>query len=281
MSSYPPPPPPPRRDLHNPHELAETIPGAVPHEVYEGQPPPREARLDVNGLPPLAPPPPSDASAWNAPAYGLLALFLLALAALLYPQYRARATEHKINPLIAGLSTKPADTARCPRYITAIFTNVGSVRLDANGAPSDHTDLTGPICDAMRHFYTDAGKAEMGCLLTDGRCPDSALASVVALSTIAHESMHLKGILDEAQAECASIGSGDALAQFTGLSAEQGRMISYLHLMAMNPNTPERYNLSIDNCPSAAPLVHQPPGNEAARAVLEPAVAHTWLTLGD
>lgn len=277
MSEFQPPPPPARRDLADARELADTIPGAVPHDIYAGQPTPREAA----GAPSFAPPPESPPSAWNLPAFGLLALFLLALAALLWPQWRARSTEHKIKPLVVGLSGRADAGARCPRYITAIFTNVGSVSLDANGQPSDHTNLTGPICDAMQHFYRPGGRRELDCLLTDGRCPESARQTIVAMSTIAHESMHLAGVLDEAQAECSSIAAGERTAQLTGLRPEQGRMIAYLHLTALNPNTPEQYSITRDNCPGAAELLRRPPGTEAARSLLTTTVEDTWITLGD
>lgn len=270
------PPPKPERDL------ADRVPGAVSHSAYT--PPPGQGAggpgRPGGGLPPLAPPPPTPPSAWNAPAYGLLAIFLVALAALLYPQYKARTVEAKVKPLVAGLSQR-ATGARCPRYITAIFTNVGSVSLDSSGNPSDRTDLTGPICDALRHLYTDAGRAEMRCLVTDGRCSDAAVRSVIALSVVAHEAMHLRGILDEDAAECASIGEGENSGRLAGLSAEQGRMVGYLHLVALNPNTPEGYGVSQTTCTPAAQLLANPPGNEAARALLMTRTEQAWVTLGD
>lgn len=210
----------------------------------------------------------------------MLGIFLVALGALLWPQYRARSVEHKVEPLVAALAQRDA-TARCPRYITSIFTNVGSVSLDANGNPADRTDLTGPICDALRHLYTDAGRAELQCLVTDGRCPESARASVVALSVVAHESMHLRGILDEAAAECTSIAEGQRAGELIGLSAEQGRMIAYLHLMALNPNTPPQYTVTPANCDAARDLFSRPPGTEEQRSNLVTLTVQTWTTLGD
>jgi hypothetical protein len=267
--SVPPPP--------NGRELADTIPGAVAHEVYVGVQRPSQP---TGGLPPLAPPPPSRPSAWNAPAFGMLAIFLLALGALLWPQVRARQVERKVAPLVQGLAERDV-SARCPRYITAIFTNVGSVSLDANGNPIDRTDLTGPICDALRHFYTDAGRAEMQCLVTDGRCRDSARETVIALSVVAHEAMHLRGVLDEGAAECASIGAGERTAELTGLTPEQGRMIGYLHLRALNPSTPPEYAVSPGNCDAAQDLIANPPGTEAQRALLVTLTEQTWAELGE
>ncbi len=268
--SVPPPP--------NERELADRVPGAVSHEVYVGVQRPSEP--PGGGLPPLAPPPASRPSAWNAPAFGMLAIFLLALGALLWPQYRARQVEGKVAPLVMGLAQRDA-TARCPRYITAIFTNVGSVSLDADGNPVDRTDLTGPICDALRHFYTPQGRSEMQCLVTDGRCSENARRTVIALSVVAHEAMHLRGVLDEGAAECSSIGAGQRTGELVGLSAEQGRMIGYLHLMALNPSTPTEYAVNAGNCDAARELLSNPPGTEAQRTTLVMLTEQTWERLGE
>jgi hypothetical protein len=262
-------------------ELADTIPGAVSHGVYdEKRKTWKKPPIGPNGLPQYdAPPPPHRPSGWNAPAFGMLAIFLVALTALVYPQVRARLVEHKLKPLVSALAQRPAG-ARCPRYITAVFTNVGSVSFDANGQISNHTDLTGPICDGMKRLYTPAGRAEMKCLVTDGRCSKSALQSVVALSTVTHESMHLRGILDEAAAECESITEGERAGVLAGLTPEEGRMIGYVHMTAMNPNTPPQYHLTGASCPGVAAYEANPPGTEAQRGLLTTLVEDTWLTLG-
>ncbi|MDO9355729.1 MAG: hypothetical protein Q7T55_18660, partial [Solirubrobacteraceae bacterium] len=260
------------------------VPGAVGLDMYTEST--RSLWTDPavaagNGLQPPPPSPPTEhPSGWNAPAIGMLAIFLVALTALLWPQYRARVTEAKAKPLVSGLSGRDAG-ARCPRYITAIFTNVGSVSFDASGRISDHTDLTGPICDGLRRFYTPEGKAEMSCLVTDGRCSPGALQSIVALSVVAHESMHLAGEHDESQAECRSIAAGVKTAQLVGLTPDHGRMIAWAHYTAMNPNTPEQYSLTLQNCPSLADLENDPPGTEESRSAVTTSVEHTWLTLGD
>jgi hypothetical protein len=260
------------------------VPGAVGLDMYAESTRALWSDPAVNGGGGLQPPPPEPPverpSGWNAPALGMLAIFLVALAALLWPQYRARVIEAKAKPLVAGLSGRDAG-ARCPRYITAIFTNVGSVRFDSSGNISDHTDLTGPVCDGLRRFYTPEGKAEMDCLITDGNCSPGARLSVVALSVVAHESMHLAGEQDEAQAECRSIAAGVKTAQLVGLTPAHGRMISWAHYAAMNPNTPDEYSLTLQNCPWLAGLENDPPGTEASRSTVTAAVQNTWLTLGD
>lgn len=219
------------------------------------------------------------ASAWNGPAFGMLAIVAVLLGVfVVWPQARARIAERKVHPLVQALAHRDAG-ARCPRYITAVFTNVGSVRLDERGRIADRTDLTGPICDGLRHFYSGGGTRELSCLTSGSTCSEGALRSVVVLSVVAHESMHLRGQLNEGGAECDSIGESQTLSTTLGLSLQQARMISYLHWAAMNPYTPPQYRVLPSNCQAAADLVNDPPGEAGAREALTAQVAATWMDL--
>lgn len=250
--------------------LADRIPGAVAHDVYRAAERPAK--------PPLVPPPAGKPSAWNVPGFILVGLFLATVLLLSWPQLRARALEHKVKPLVTALALRDSG-ARCPRYLTTMFGTVGSVSLDSSGQISDHTDLTAPVCDGLRRLYSIEGRAELRCLVTDGRCNPSARRSIVALSVVAHESMHLRGILDEAQAECASLGEGARAGTLAGLTAGQGQMIAYLHLVSLNPNTPAQYAARPETCRPAALLLSNPPGTPEQRAALAPAVEQTWIAL--
>jgi hypothetical protein len=200
------------------------------------------------------------------------------LAIIVWPQVRARRTEAAVRPLVHGLSRRDAG-ARCPRYITSVITNVGSVSLDKHGQIADRTDLTGPVCDGLRHLYATGGIRELGCLTTPNGCGPDAQRSVVALSVVVHESMHLRGQLDEARAECESIGESQTLATTLGAPIAQARMISWLHYAAMNPYTPDEYHIDASNCQFVAELEANPPGAAAARAVLEAQISATWSEL--
>ncbi len=200
------------------------------------------------------------------------------MAVLVWPQFRARKTEKAVRPLVVALAHRQAG-ARCPRYITAVLTNVGSVQLDSKGNIADRTDLTGPVCDGLRHLYASGGVAELSCLTTGGNCSEDARRSVVAISVVAHESMHLRGQLDEGKAECESVGESAAIAKTLGLTPEEARMISWLHYAAMNPYTPPQYNISPENCANAADLEANPPGTQGARATLRAQISATWNDL--
>lgn len=245
--------------------------GVVAHHAYDRAEVPRGTVLPSSR-------PPRRASGWNAPAFGLLALGLALVGLIVWPQLRARKTEAAVKPLVGALSQRAA-TARCPRYLTSVLTNVGSVSLDDTGRIADRTDLTGPVCDGLRHFYSPGGKQELSCLTSGSSCSHDALVSVVALSVVVHESMHLRGQLDEGRAECESIGESQTLARSLGIPLDQARMISWLHYAGMNPNTPPQYQISPADCRFVAELEAAPPSTPQARDALAKAVNRTWTQL--
>lgn len=255
--------------------------GAPPAPPYGA--PPAYPQYDATPLrpqlPPTPPPAPPRPSAWNGPAFGLLAIALCIAGAFLWPQWRARQTERAAKPLVSALAKRDVGV-KCPRYINAVFTNVGSVKLDEHGQIADRTDLTGPVCDGLRHVLSPAGTRELGCL-TDpaGTCPESARRSVVAISVVAHEAMHLRGQLNEGGAECDSVGESATIATTLGIPLEQARMISWLHYAAMNPLTPPQYVITPESCAPVADLVATPPGTPGSRAALEMQIAASWQSV--
>lgn len=280
------PPQPPQEHYYQPgpgfvppEQLADQIPGAVPHGVFDEAY--AHAASDGRAVP--IPPwvEPKRAGGWNAPAFGMLAIFLVALAMLLIPQYKARQTEAKIQPLVAAVAERDAG-ARCPRYITTMFSVAGSVAFDENGQASDRTDLTAPVCEGAKFAFTPQGRQELQCLATDGACSEQAIAAIVALNVIAHEAIHLRGELDESRAECSSIGEGERIARVVGLSPDQGRMIAWVHYKGMNRSTPEQYRVHPSWCAPAAALDQRPPGpSPQVRDQLAASVEYAWATLGD
>jgi hypothetical protein len=82
-------------------------------------------------------------------------------------------------------------------------------------------------------------------------CPNYMLR-VFALQTVAHESMHLSGTLDEAQAECQGMQRLSWVAQRFGATAEQAQQIALDYYrdyyLALRPGTP----YFVSGCPNPA-----------------------------
>jgi hypothetical protein len=245
----------------------EQIPGAVSYGV-------RGAHDDrVVGA---IEPPTRRPSGLNIYGIGLIALLGTVVLLLIIPQWRARALENRAKPLVSALAGKPA-SIHCPRYLTAVVMQVGSVSMDSSGKLSSQTQLTGPICDGLRTILNKGNLGQFACLTTTGDCSFAARRAIIGLIVLDHESQHIRGILNEEGAECASVGNDTHAAQLVGLSATQGRVIAYLHLMALNPSTPEQYRIA--NCPAADELRATPPSSPAALAHLTAATAATWAKL--
>lgn len=226
--------------------------------------------------PPWAPSPRKRPSGWNLYSFILVGLALAVVVALVWPQLRARAIERDAKPLVTALSARDA-SVYCPRYLTAVIGFVGAVSLDEEGGPANSTQLTGPTCNALRHLYSAGGRTELACLDTaPASCSDDAVRSVVALSVVTHESMHIKGQLDEAGAECDSLGQGPVLAQTLGLRPAQGAVISWLHYSAMNPSTPPQYRVNPQACAPLQQLVPQVPTESPEMKQLVTRTAAMW-----
>ena len=71
-----------------------------------------------------------------------------------------------------------------------------------------------------------------------GDCSPAIRQAVIGLIVLDHETRHIRGTLDEAAAECESVGVDAQSAQWAGLTKDEGRVIAWLHLMALNPSTP-------------------------------------------
>lgn len=266
-----------------PRPLADAVPGAVAPTAFGnagGGPPP-------SGPPPGAPPPNTGftppgskrPSGLNGPAYALIGLALLTAILVLWPQLSARAIERRAKPLLTELAGRDV-SARCPRYVTSMFGRAGSVSLDSDGNISDHTDLTKPICDGLKRALSKDGRAELACLTTPrGYCSTEARQSVVALMVTTHEAMHLRGIMDEAAAECGAITYAPKMAKAAFLTPEQGRVMAWIHWQGLNPNTPSQYRINEYNCKAAADLAANPPGTPDQLSLLEMTTASTWAAL--
>lgn len=266
-----------------PRPLADAVPGAVSHDLYSGQStggpagPPRSPGRPGSGggLPPGRRP-----SGLNGPGIVLICLALLAAGLVLWPQVRARAIESRAKPLISGLAGRDAG-ARCPRYLTSMFGGrAGSVSLDHEGNIADRTDLTKPICDGLKRALSKEGREELSCLTEPrGFCTPEARKSVVALMVTTHEAMHLRGILDEAKAECAAITYAPKAAELAMLTPGQGRVMAWVHWKALNANTPGQYRVNEASCPAAAALVAAPPGTPDQLTMLEMTTSVTWMAV--
>ena len=158
-----------------------------------------------------------------------LVLALAALAAgLLWLRHAKAETERRLAA-IAGEVAQRDVSVRCQgRFGEALDVGVeaGSVRFDADGRPTDETELDRAVCDSLAQFREDG---------------EASFEAVQAIHTLAHEAWHLAGIQDEAQTECYALQTTALVAERLGADPVVAQGIAVDALRRLYPALPERY----------------------------------------
>ncbi|MFL5944560.1 MAG: hypothetical protein ACJ74D_06885 [Gaiellaceae bacterium] len=171
----------------------------------------------------------------------LAALLLIvgALSALGFARHEQRVREQDHLAAIASDLAGRTVAVRCPGFLSSLVrvrTEGGYVKFDANGNPEDNTVLSPETCKALRH----PERADFACI-DRGDCTFKEFKVGWALHTLAHESFHLRGVAEEAVAECYSLQNIAFVAERLGLdTATAGRVQKWVYLKGY-PNEPDEY----------------------------------------
>jgi hypothetical protein len=158
---------------------------------------------------------------------------------LLLAHHDRMANQDRLAGIASELAGRPVKV-HCPgvigRALAWDFVE-GTVRFDASGRPSDTADLRKRACAELDAIAEHRRDRILECL-----CGGAKLTAVaMAVDVLTHESMHLKGIADESQAECASLNAMARTAQRLGATPEQGRALALYELQTNYPLMPPRY----------------------------------------
>jgi hypothetical protein len=128
---------------------------------------------------------------------------------------RREQTERGLALVASGVAQREVDVS-CPGFWTRlveITPNAGWVGFDENGRPGDTTQLSATTCRSLDRLRRE-GPPDVACLL-DGElaCPASTLEVVEGMVVLAHESWHLRGVLNEAQTQCYAVQTVEAVAR--------------------------------------------------------------------
>jgi hypothetical protein len=186
----------------------------------------------------------------------LAAAILIALLALRHDE--AAADEARLASIASDIARRDV-AVRCQGAVGAALdagSDSGSVEFDADGRPSDATDLKHSVCQALAAFPPAAGDSAFACL-DDGRpCPLSVKRAVVAVHTLAHEAWHLAGYRDEAVAECYALQSTTYVAERLGAPPALARGVTVNAAERLYPTLPPEYRTPL--CRDGGPLDLRP-----------------------
>ena len=143
----------------------------------------------------------------------------------------------EIASAIAGREVR----VRCPGIVGKMLTwdtVEGSVQFDEHGRPADEARLRLFACDELDALAEGRRAEELICAERGDSCGDDLARAV---DVLAHESWHLAGVADEADAECRAVRALAWTAERLGTTPAQGRALTVRYLATGHHLLPQRY----------------------------------------
>jgi hypothetical protein len=162
--------------------------------------------------------------------------------------------EDRASAAASAVAGRPV-RVHCPGQLRRRFLaeiNDGEVQF-TDGVPADETRLTARVCDGLGRLLDQGATLDLRCLQLDAcSADDTSVAYGVAVLT--HESVHMRGVMDEAVTECQAVRRAASVARALGASAEAAAFIADWQFSVADDRLPERYQTSADcRAPGAAP----------------------------
>ena len=129
-------------------------------------------------------------------------LLILLIPVMLFSAWqfvRREENENRLALVASEVALRDVDVS-CPGFWTRlveITPNAGWVDFDEHGRPSDETSLSATTCRGLERVWR-RDQTSFACLIGGG-CDEDTLRAVYGIVTLAHESWHLRGIVNEAR----------------------------------------------------------------------------------
>jgi hypothetical protein len=205
----------------------------------------------------------------------LLALLVLGLAGALALGHRRLEAQPFVGPPPAWWSAtqRPptAEESLYGRIASAVARRPVGVRCASIGSsgvegqvwfpdarrPADFADLEPAVCNELYQFRTGRRAWAVVCLLQRGNaCGADAYWTVFALTALAHEAVHLRGVRDESLTQCLAIGEIHVVAQALGADPEQAEALQRFAIQHEYAIMPSEYRTR--DCSRIGPGVTRP-----------------------
>lgn len=185
--------------------------------------------------------------------FGLVAL--LAAFAYLSARQTIEATERLAEKAAFAQTNRTIDV-QCPGPIAERFDKPlleGRVDFDADGVPLPATKLSPKACKGLRVLEKRTTRLDWSCLpanFTPGTelassegttCKNEEPKAALGVAVLAHELMHLRGIADEARAECMARKRLPIVAAALGLDEREIAAVSAYQVNVLGPQLGPQY----------------------------------------
>src|SRR5215210_783309 len=150
--------------------------------------------------------------------------------------------QRRLSAVASQIAGRPV-AVRCPGPLGRVLgksTTEGWVRFDAAGRPADETRLQQASCSELDALAEGRREKELACTERAGiLCGARGAELAMALDVVTHESFHLRGVRDEAQAECSALQAMGTTAQRLGATAQQGAALARAEYLEVYPRMGE------------------------------------------
>ncbi len=173
---------------------------------------------------------------------GMVALVLLPFFGLwLHGRLERDRIEGRAATVASAIAGRPV-AVRCPGPFKRHFfyeTTEGSVRFDGSERPVDETQLSFRTCDGLKTAMDRGAGLDLDCLYYN--CPKDVRQAAAALAVLAHESVHLRGVIDERLTECEAHTHIGLVARRYGLTERATASLAHWQATDWAETLPERY----------------------------------------
>jgi len=125
-----------------------------------------------------------------------------------------------------------------------VSNEAGYVEFDVSGVPKDFMVLKRPICHALQRFPREWRTPSFGCVYTLADCPPSIFEDVLAVHTLAHETWHLHGYIEEARTECNALQTTAEAATLFGADPRAATATAFYVWKRIYSYEPDDYRLA-------------------------------------
>jgi hypothetical protein len=120
----------------------------------------------------------------------------------------------------------------------------GRVRFSADGVPDRETNLSGDACAGLRRVLDRGSSLSLECLYWG--CAKGDTRAAMGLIVLTHESVHMRGVMDEGQTECEAERRVATTAQALGLTPASAQAVAHWARTDYAELLPEQYRLCAD-----------------------------------
>jgi hypothetical protein len=156
------------------------------------------------------------------------------------PHTLATSLERRLGDAASSIAGRPVQV-RCQDVSDGTAIEPGGVVEFNGGRPADFAQIRPDECGALARFIRSPAGAAV--CLTQQVCSPTVLQSTDALNVLAHESVHLSGIRNEAMTECAALHELPRLAHELGANQSDSHAFAALEYTFAYPHLPPNYRL--------------------------------------